>query len=53
VWQRFSEKNPREHLWYYRSLLDVYKQRETSWLVAELERVLDTLEGLINDVETS
>jgi len=53
LWQRFSEHDPHEHLWYYRSLLDVYKQRETSWLVAELERVLDTLEGLINDAETS
>jgi (p)ppGpp synthase/HD superfamily hydrolase len=49
VFQRFNEKNPREHVWYYRELLKVYKRHENGWLVVELERVLDTLEGLIND----
>lgn len=49
VFQRFNEKNPREHVWYYRELLKVYKRHENGWLIVELERVLDTLEGLIND----
>ena len=47
LWQRFSEKDPEKHLWYYKSLLAVYKQRNTTWLVAELERVLDELEAKI------
>jgi (p)ppGpp synthase/HD superfamily hydrolase len=51
VWQRFSEQNPREHLWYYRSLLAVYQRHQNSWLVAELERVLDELEGMVNAAE--
>jgi (p)ppGpp synthase/HD superfamily hydrolase len=52
VFERFNEKDPREHLWYYRSLLVVYQRHENGWLVEELERVLDTLEGLINDEQT-
>ena len=47
LWQRFSVKDPEKHLWYYRSLLKVYKQRNTTWLVAELERVLEELEAQI------
>ena len=52
VFERFNEKDPREHLWYYRSLLAVYQRHENGWLVEELERVLDALEGLINDEQT-
>jgi (p)ppGpp synthase/HD superfamily hydrolase len=44
VWQRFSTDDPHEHLWYYRSLLDVYRRRTDGWLVDELERVLRMLE---------
>lgn len=51
VFQRFNEKDPREHLWYYRSLLAVFKAHADGWLVAELERVIDALEGLINAAE--
>ena len=47
LWQRFSVHDPEKHLWYYSSLLKVYKQRNTTWLVAELERVLDELETKI------
>lgn len=47
LWQRFTVKEPELHLWYYRSLLKVYQRRSASWLVAELERVLDDLEGEI------
>jgi (p)ppGpp synthase/HD superfamily hydrolase len=47
LWQRFNVHDPQEHLWYYRSLLAVYQDRNTTWLVAELERVLGELEALL------
>ncbi|MGX9789801.1 HD domain-containing protein [Mycobacterium sp. MMS18-G62] len=47
LWQRFNTDDPHEHLWYYRSLLDVYRRRSDSWLVDELERVIRTLEDEI------
>jgi (p)ppGpp synthase/HD superfamily hydrolase len=47
LWERFRVHDPRQHLWYYRSLLDVYRRRSDSWMVAELERVLLELEQLI------
>lgn len=43
VWQRFNTKDPQDHLWYYRSLLEVYRQRSNSWLVDELARVIHAL----------
>jgi (p)ppGpp synthase/HD superfamily hydrolase len=52
VFERFNETDPREHLWYYRSLLAVYQRHQNGWLVDELERVLDSLETLINDAQT-
>lgn len=48
VWERFSEQDPREHLWYYRSLLAVYQKHQDGWLVGELERVLDELEARVD-----
>jgi (p)ppGpp synthase/HD superfamily hydrolase len=51
LWQRFSVHDPQEHLWYYRSLLAVYKNRNSTWLVAELERVLGELEDLVTASE--
>lgn len=47
LWQRFSVKDPDEHLWYYRSLLGVYERKIDSWLVDELRRTVDTLEELV------
>jgi (p)ppGpp synthase/HD superfamily hydrolase len=47
LWQRFSIHDPQQHLWYYRSLLAVYQVRNSTWLVAELERVLGELEALV------
>jgi len=44
VWQRFNTTDPHEHLWYYRSLLEVYRQRSNSWIVDELARVIQALE---------
>jgi len=49
LWQRFSVDDPQKHLWYYKSLLALYKRRNSTWLVDELERVLDTLEDLVNE----
>ncbi|MGZ6779873.1 MAG: HD domain-containing protein [Mycobacterium sp.] len=43
VWQRFTTKDPQDHLWYYRSLLEVYRTRSDSWLVDELQRVIQAL----------
>jgi (p)ppGpp synthase/HD superfamily hydrolase len=47
LWQRFSIHDPQQHLWYYRSLLAVYQARNSTWLVAELARVLGELEHLV------
>jgi (p)ppGpp synthase/HD superfamily hydrolase len=47
LWQRFSVKDPKEHLWYYQSLLRVYKKRVNNWMVDELREVIDKLEYLI------
>ncbi len=44
LWQRFNVKDPQQHLWYYRSLLDVYVQRVDNWMVDELSGVIDALE---------
>ena len=44
VWQRFNTTDPHDHFWYYRSLLEVYRQRSDSWLVDELSRVIRALE---------
>jgi (p)ppGpp synthase/HD superfamily hydrolase len=48
LWQRFSVQDPQLHLWYYRSLLDVYAQRVDNWMVDELREVIDALEQGIN-----
>jgi hypothetical protein len=47
LWQRFSVKDPQLHLWYYRSLLDVYAQRVDNRMVDELREVIDELEDAI------
>ncbi|MGB8390777.1 HD domain-containing protein [Mycobacterium sp.] len=48
VWQRFSVPDPQLHLWYYRSLLEVFSRRSHSWMVGELRDVIDALEQAIN-----
>lgn len=46
LWQRFSVKDPAEHLWYYRSLLKQFQQRlPECWMVAELDRTIDAWNG--------
>jgi (p)ppGpp synthase/HD superfamily hydrolase len=49
LWDRFSVHDPRKHLWYYQSLLAVYRRRNDTWLVDELARVVETMEQLIAD----
>ena len=48
VWQRFSVQDPQLHLWYYRSLLEVFSQRSPSWMVDELRDVITALEQAID-----
>lgn len=44
LWERFTVKDPRDHLWYYGGLLDAYRKRSLdSWMVDELGRVVDEL----------
>jgi (p)ppGpp synthase/HD superfamily hydrolase len=44
LWQRFSVKDPHDHLWYYTSLLEVYRERfPHSWMADELGEVIGTL----------
>jgi (p)ppGpp synthase/HD superfamily hydrolase len=47
VWSRFNEKDPERQLWYYRSLVDVFRARLESPLTDELARTVDELERLI------
>src|ERR1700684_4426940 len=44
LWQRFSVKDPADHLWYYRSLLEVYSARFHNWMIDELREVIDALD---------
>jgi (p)ppGpp synthase/HD superfamily hydrolase len=46
VWDRFNERNPEQQLWYYRSLIDVFRNRLDSPLTDELTRTVDELERL-------
>jgi (p)ppGpp synthase/HD superfamily hydrolase len=48
LWERFTRKNPQDHLWYYDGLLEAYRKRGLdSWMVAELGRVVDELKRLV------
>jgi (p)ppGpp synthase/HD superfamily hydrolase len=47
LWQRFNVHDPQQHLWYYRSLLEVYTDRIDNWVVDELRDVIDALESAI------
>jgi (p)ppGpp synthase/HD superfamily hydrolase len=44
LWERFSVQDPQQHLWYYRSPLQVYAQRVDNSMVDELREVIDALE---------
>ncbi len=48
LWQRFTVKDPHDHLWYYGELLSAYRGRDCkSWMVDELGRVVDELKRLV------
>ena len=48
LWQRFTVKDPHDHLWYYGELLTAYRSRDCkSWMVDELGRVVDELTRLV------
>ena len=40
LWNRFSQKDPEDHLWYYRNLAAQFRTRTDNWMVAEPERVI-------------
>ena len=46
--QRFTVKDPHDHLWYCGELLNAYRDRGcSSWMVDELGRVVDELTRLV------
>jgi (p)ppGpp synthase/HD superfamily hydrolase len=48
LWERFTVKDPHDHLWYYGELLNAYRRRGcTSWMVDELDRVVKELKRLV------
>jgi (p)ppGpp synthase/HD superfamily hydrolase len=50
LWRRFSVKDPADHLWYYSSLLAVYRERfPHSWMADELAEVIDSLAAEVAD----
>ncbi len=54
LWQRFTVKDPDDHLWYYGELLGAYRSRGAeSWMVEELGRVLDQLGGLVRSRDSA
>jgi (p)ppGpp synthase/HD superfamily hydrolase len=46
VWQRFGQKDPAAHLWYYRSIAACYGGRVPAGLADELDRVIAEMESL-------
>jgi (p)ppGpp synthase/HD superfamily hydrolase len=46
VWERFSQRDPAQHLWYYQSLAGCYAGRVPDGLAAELDRVLADMQAL-------
>ena len=48
LWERFTRKDPQDHLWYYGELLNAYRKRGLdSWMVDELDRVVKELKRLV------
>ena len=48
LWERFTRKDPQDHLWYYSELLNAYRKRGLdSWMVDELDRVVKELKRLV------
>jgi (p)ppGpp synthase/HD superfamily hydrolase len=50
LWQRFSVQDPSDHLWYYTSLLEVYRERfPQSWMADELAEVIGSLTAEVSE----
>jgi (p)ppGpp synthase/HD superfamily hydrolase len=50
LWERFTVKDPRDHLRYYGELLNAYRARGlNSWMVDELGRVVEELGHLVSE----
>lgn len=47
IWERFRGSKEGT-LWYYHTLLDVFLQRDSSWMVEELARVIEEIDRLSN-----
>ncbi len=50
VWSRFRA-GPSEQAWYYRSLLEIFRERSRSPMVAELERLVTEIERLAAETD--
>ena len=48
VWERFSQKNPGDHVWYYTALAEKYERTCDSWMVGELKRTIMLIENEIS-----
>ncbi|MGB0962479.1 MAG: HD domain-containing protein [Mycobacterium sp.] len=44
LWERFTEKDPGEHLWYYRALAERYESAGDNWVFDELKRTIVLIE---------
>lgn len=44
VWERFTQKDPGEQLWYYKALAEKYEGRSTNWMVGELNWTIALIE---------
>ncbi len=53
LWERFSQKDPIQHLWYYRSLAERYERLSDSWMVAELGATIALIEEEIGSTGTA
>jgi (p)ppGpp synthase/HD superfamily hydrolase len=52
LWDRFNEKEPYKHLWYYRSLAALFSRRlPGSRLADELQRTVNELTGLVEQAK--
>lgn len=49
VWNRFNEKDPKQQLWYYQSLVKIFGDRLDSPLTDELARTVDELARLVGN----
>ena len=46
VWERFSQKDPEEQLWYYRSLQEAYYGKIPERLWADLNQAVTEMQSL-------